>query len=190
MLVARGVACGATIVGHSLGGLVAVALSERHPNAVGNLVLISTAPSFAYASLGWRERLAFLPILGSVAWRLAGDRQRLARSRVLFGPGFEPPHELLTDMSNTAYASLRRSSRMGVAYIRQRSIDARLRACLPVTIVLGAKDRTIDADAAATAWRSRNRQVVLLKATGHCPHVELPTEIAQIIMSVASRPRD
>jgi pimeloyl-ACP methyl ester carboxylesterase len=178
----------ATVVGHSLGGLVAAALSERFPETVAGLVFISTIPSLSVARLDWRGRLVARPMLGAAVWRIVGDRRRVAHARVLFAPGFAPLRELVADLNRIRHLSVARSSRMALQYWRERPINERLRSEMPVTVVFGGKDQTIDVSAAVAMWQYRGRRVVLLGAAGHSPHVELPEEIARVILTVENAP--
>jgi hypothetical protein len=75
----------ATIVGHSLGGAVAVALAEQSPKLVGAVVVMDTVPDGSYGSLGLLASAAmtggcsYWPFLASsrlsLTWPLAGRRR-------------------------------------------------------------------------------------------------------------------
>ena len=71
-LAARGVS-GATVVGHSMGGSVAVALAADHPNAVDRILVLdmATRPS---SREGFVERLSHTPVVGQLLRHLASDQ--------------------------------------------------------------------------------------------------------------------
>ena len=63
----------AEVVGHSLGGAVAVALAEQSPQLVDRVVIIDSAPDNSYGDLGFIAELAFLPVIGEALWRIKPD---------------------------------------------------------------------------------------------------------------------
>ena len=84
----------ATVVGHSLGGAVTVALSEQDPQLVSRAAIIDMPPDNSYGDLGFIAGLAFQPLIGEALWRIKPDfsirdgprgrlRPRLRRSRRL-----------------------------------------------------------------------------------------------------------
>jgi pimeloyl-ACP methyl ester carboxylesterase len=172
----------ATVVGHSLGGLLAVALAERHPALVDRVVLISTLPDLSVARMGPLMRLSVAPGIGPLLWRLGGRRGRRHGARSYFAPGFEPSPDLLQEFESMAYHDLVSSSRIGVRFWRQGRVDARIPASIPATALFGAQDGTLDPDAAATLWSERQRGAVL-PGVGHSAHVERPEAIAEAILA-------
>ncbi len=63
----------ALVVGHSLGGTVAVALAQQSPQLVDRIAIIGTAPSHEEGDLGLLANLAFAPITGEFLWRVKPD---------------------------------------------------------------------------------------------------------------------
>src|SRR5215218_1540833 len=70
--------------GHSMGGLVAVALAELAPDRVTRLVLVNAPPTYESrkAARGANERILRLPLLGPLAWRTASDARVRASEAV------------------------------------------------------------------------------------------------------------
>src|SRR3954453_14897539 len=65
----------ATVVGHSLGGAVTVALAQEHPRLVARAVIIDMPPDNSYGDLGFIAGLAFQPVLGEALWEIKPDSQ-------------------------------------------------------------------------------------------------------------------
>src|SRR5215211_8145131 len=75
--------------GHSMGGLVATALTELAPDRVTRLVLVNAPPTYESrtAARSRNESILRLPVVGNLLWRsLSGDRLR-ATMRSAFAPG-------------------------------------------------------------------------------------------------------
>ena len=58
------------MVGHSLGGAVAVALAEQSPELVGGIVIVDTEPDTSYGKLSLLARAALTPVIGEALWRV------------------------------------------------------------------------------------------------------------------------
>ncbi|HEY5052263.1 MAG TPA: alpha/beta hydrolase, partial [Solirubrobacterales bacterium] len=63
----------AEVVGHSLGGGVAVALAQQSPRLVKRLVIVDTPPTHDDSSLGLVAQLGFAPVIGEAFWRVKPD---------------------------------------------------------------------------------------------------------------------
>src|SRR5829696_4120269 len=82
---------GFAAAGHSMGGLVATALTELVPDRVTPLVLVNAPPSYASrtAARGRHERILALPVIGDLVWRNLSD----ARLRATMASAFAPGHD-------------------------------------------------------------------------------------------------
>lgn len=140
--IGKGPAC---VVGHSLGGALAVELAARYPGSVRSLVLAAPA-GFVHAR---NERLAFLlpllhvPLRWLPRWeRVAATRPRLRRA-VLFslmpGPGALTPYDALCLLRGAARTTqLREALRAAVG------ADVRVQATaltIPVDVLWGTTTR-------------------------------------------------
>jgi pyruvate dehydrogenase E2 component (dihydrolipoamide acetyltransferase) len=180
------------LVGHSLGGAVAVATAARHPEAVRTLVLVAPAGLEPRAT-----RVA--AALGAAAERAVYARRALgyqlvARSRgrqAMFGAtvadaGRLHPADarLLLDASGGA----RRVS-AGV----RRALEADLRddlatAPMPVGAIWGSADRVVPYAGLEALRRLRADAVVeTIAATGHIPQIERPAAFVAALERVLDR---
>ena len=169
------------LVGHSLGGAVAVATAARHPGAVRRLVLVAPAgleprATRVAAALGVAaERAVYARrAFGYALAARARGRQAMFGATVADAGRLHPEDaRLLLDASSGA----RRVS-AGV----RRALEADLRddlaaAPMPVGIVWGRADRVVPYTGLAALRRLRPDALVeTLPATGHIPQIERPAE--------------
>jgi len=169
----------ATIVGHSMGGLVALLLVERHPGRVERLVLVN-AGGIALDALRLAVIIgcfrAFNFCLGRPGpMRALARRPRLRR---LVFAGFVPdattlagPYaaEVIPTMAAPGFtAALGPAGRAAVAL----NTDA---VTCPVLLIWGAKDRILPVGAARELSRSLlDARLIEIPQAGHCPMFETP----------------
>lgn len=185
------------LVGTSFGGLVALRLAQRRPDAVGRLVLIDSA------GLG-REmpaavRLAGLRVLGPLLLRPSrwGTRwllRRLMTSGQPLDPSFEPV--LLEYLYRTARAGdpalLARAFRLFAGPRGQREVleDGELAALhAPTLVVWGRRDAFFPpSHAERAAARIPRAMLHWIEHAGHSPNWEAPGAVADAIVDFLSAP--
>jgi pimeloyl-ACP methyl ester carboxylesterase len=147
----------ATLVGHSMGGLVAAEVAAEHPQLVERLVLVSPAG----AELGSSRLHHVLPLVQTVV---------RTRPRVLAN--------LAWDATRTGPIALWRSTgevvRATVGHLR--TVQA------PTLVVWGNRDALIP-PARADAYMAAipGARLVVLPHAGHVPMAEAPVELADAI---------
>lgn len=171
-----------SLVGHSLGGAVAVAYGLMHPDRVERIALIGAlVPGVPYR-LAWGARLATLPGVGEA---LALGRYRRLYRAALARCFHAPRAEEVAFLVDFAYeertgwparlaflAALRalrdEVERRGPAYGRAL---AELEA--PILLIHGRQDPVVPADHCAAAARTLPRAAVRwIDACGHFPQIE------------------
>jgi pimeloyl-ACP methyl ester carboxylesterase len=180
----------ATVVGHSLGGAVGVALAQRHPTLVQRLVLIGTAPDSSYAGdHGVLATLVRLPLIGEALWRVKPDASVRKGLGVLFAPGFEVPDAFVEDVERMTYTAYDSSPSGAEQFREQMSVANRMEeAGQPLMVLMGAEEQVIADPAAALAQYVRvvpGTETHLISGAGHSPNVERPRLTARLVLRFA-----
>ncbi|MCP9489637.1 MAG: alpha/beta fold hydrolase [Solirubrobacteraceae bacterium MAG38_C4-C5] len=188
-LAAAGVPTPFTLVGHSLGGAVALTLAHLRPGAVDRLVLVAPAgltprPAWLADALGATASL-LVPIR-----RLAGGPfvdHALARTLMLLGTvhdgGRMHPDDVRTIIGSSAQATRLREGVAAVAAADLRPLLARLPT--PPGLIWGERDLVIPADGLEAVRALRpDIHARLLPGTGHVPMLEAPAAFAAALEAV------
>jgi pyruvate dehydrogenase E2 component (dihydrolipoamide acetyltransferase) len=173
----------AHLVGHSLGGAVAVAAAARHPGRISSLTLI--APS------------GFGPEINAGYLRGFADAQTRRELKPLIGQLFADERLVTRQLIDDLLAYKRLDGVEGALQTllgalldgdSQRADSAAAVAAIagtvPVTVVWGVADRIIP-PAQAESVAGANRY--LLDGVGHMPHMERPAEVQAAIEDTIAR---
>jgi pimeloyl-ACP methyl ester carboxylesterase len=180
----------ATVVGHSLGGGVAVALAEQSPDLVARLIVMdSRASPEEGGGLGALANLAFVPVIGQALWRIKPDFSIRKGLEVAFAPGFDIPDELIEDVRRMTYTAYKESHDALDDYTSEESLADRIRAThKPLLVIMGAEDQIIENPEATAAayqrvipWAFTN----VIEGVGHSPNVEEPNLTSELVLGFA-----
>jgi pimeloyl-ACP methyl ester carboxylesterase len=180
----------AEVVGHSLGGAVAVALAERSPALVDRLVIIDSRSSpQEEGDLGLLAKLASTPVIGPALWRIKPDFAVRTGLEVAFAPGFDVPDAFVEDVKRMTYTAYDKAAADDDDYTEERSLAARVAATgKQLLVIMGAEEQIIDDPRAALASYARavpRAKTVLMPGVGHSPNVEAPAKTAALIAGFA-----
>jgi pimeloyl-ACP methyl ester carboxylesterase len=191
---------GATVVGHSLGGSVAVAVAEQSPQLASRIVIVDQSPDdgFEHESLG--EHLSMWPVIGQAVARLvqvAPASTVRAEYDQAFAPGynissgFDNPDQPVDDLRAMTYTALKDTLDAEEDYVHQIPLDKRLEALhVPLLVIFGAEDQIYDPQAAIARYRQvPGAQTHLIPGAGHSPNVEKPNLVAPLILAFATPPK-
>lgn len=176
------------VVGHSLGGAVAVGLAESAPQLVNGVVIVDTEPDTSYGSLGLLARAALTPVIGEGLWRVKMDSSIRRGHEETFAPGYEVPDQFVDDVKKMTYTAFDESSDAFDSYVSEQALDERLRPLdLPLLVMFGAEEQIVDDPRAAlSAYAAvQGAQTALVQGSGHSPNVEKPIETARLIQRFA-----
>lgn len=189
----------ATIVGHSLGGGVALQFAYQFPECTERLVLIDSgglgpevSPLLRAASLPGADPVIALLSTDSVKNAMAGVARGLQRLGLQLGTDLESARRGFDNLADPeARRSFLRTVRTSVGLSGQLvSASDRLYLAehVPTLIVWGARDRIIplahatDAHAAIPGSRLK-----VVRGAGHFPHVDAPGDVAAAIVELLAQ---
>jgi len=191
---------GATVVGHSLGATVATAVAGQSPELAAKVVNVDQAPDDSYEeSLGFTAELGYVPVIGQALKRVtdaAPSSFVRDQYQVAFAPdfniasGFENPDQVVDDLNAMTYTAFVEAGDAEGDYSSSRPLDDRLSALeIPVLVVFGAEDQQYDAEEAIEPYEDiAGVQTELIEGSGHSPNVEVPEELAPLILAFAEAP--
>jgi pimeloyl-ACP methyl ester carboxylesterase len=191
----------ATIVGHSLGGGVAMQFLYQHPEYCQRLILVSSGG--LGPDVGWILRLLAAPgaefVLPVIAPKVVlGIGNRVGSWLGTVGRGSPRAGQIwaaycsLSD--SPTRAAFLRTLRSVVDY-RGQSVSAlsrlRLRSEVPTLVIWGERDQIIPVEHGYEVRAARpNSRLEVLAGLGHFPHVESPTEVASAIKEFIAGSQD
>jgi pimeloyl-ACP methyl ester carboxylesterase len=173
----------AAVVGHALGGAVALTLAARHPELVSRLILVD---SLCFdAPIDSRRKLAQVPVLGGFVlkqlWNrttfrgffrdvVVSDRESFPLEKIdRYYDAFNDPAS-----RGSAHATLR-------ATLDPRAVAAQtVRITVPTLVVWGRKDRVFPARLGQRLARQIRGAGFELMDAGHAPHEERTKEFSAI----------
>jgi pimeloyl-ACP methyl ester carboxylesterase len=174
----------ASVVGHGLGGSIALTLAARHPELVSKLVVVDALSESAEPWL--YGRLAHLPLAGSLVFK-----QLLGRS--LFGAYFRElflanPSAITNERLDSYYQSFNTPAARGSVLATLRATaDARpvaaqtSRIQKPTLVLWGHRDRLLGPSVGQRLAREIRGARFELLDTGHAPQEEKPRELAEAV---------
>ncbi|MFN2609814.1 MAG: alpha/beta fold hydrolase [Actinomycetota bacterium] len=180
------------VVGHSWGGGVALALTQRHPSRVTGLVL---AASVGISQTDIVDRVLGLPIAGHVlafvalqgmGRALLSERARRSMGRGLSGVDEEHLRESVSSwMSSSAWRSFHREQK---SYLKEISfIEESLGGIsVPTIVVIGSKDPLIrPSSAKRLARRIAGSKIMWIDGAGHFLPLVAPSSIAEAVRNLS-----
>jgi pimeloyl-ACP methyl ester carboxylesterase len=185
----------ATILGHSLGALVALSLVLRHPSMVRGLVLLS---GYYYPSVRFDVPLfsgPAIPVIGDVMRYTVSPPAATALLPKIYAKLFAPapiperfeaefPHDLVVRPSHLRAASA--DNNLMIPYAAKiHHLYPELR--VPVTIVSGTDDQvvTFERQAQRLADEVPQAELVAVPGAGHMVHHFAPDLVARIVERMA-----
>ncbi len=177
----------ASVIGHDLGGNMAVKLAADHPDVVGRVVLVSVPADEHQIDLPTPLWLATLPVVGPLFYALGRAFGTVRRMWVR--PFVADPEDLTDEIVEDAgkstpaavasTLSMSRREISGGRLVRQAKIIK-----MPMLVVSGEEDQIVDPHS-VSAWAGsvQRAEICLMDACGHVPMVERPAEFAAQILA-------
>ena len=171
----------ATLVGHSMGGYVALAFAERHPERLDGIVLLHSTP-YADSEEKRKNRQREIALIKS------GKKELLARTVPELGFATENRKRLRTAIEDLEQTIILTEEAGIVALLNgmmERKAQSDMLHALgkPILFVLGRKDGYITADIAEKMVAEHpEAKVVWLDNSGHMGFIEEPQPCANAIL--------
>lgn len=177
-----------TVVGWSLGGLLALDMAQRYPARVVRVVLVAATPRFVQAA-DWPHAVQ-AEVLADFARDLSWDcRATLTRFLALQVHGVPGRAMSLRDLKARCLQALPhpRALAEGLEVLRDSDLRSRFAALkIPVSAVLGALDTLVPRAVADDLRRLRpGMPVEVLPGAGHAPLLSHADALAERIMESA-----
>ncbi|HEY8144711.1 MAG TPA: alpha/beta hydrolase [Kofleriaceae bacterium] len=177
------------VLGHSMGGFVALLLAARHPEQVGRLILQSTLARFDPARVVDGFRRAAGDEVAELARRDYGGQPvsdaEWARVFAAFGPAVPDADQLARRVGNAAVGE------RGMDLMRRLDlIDQLARVRCPTLVTTGTLDPITPVAAAeeiARALPSHLARLEVLGGAGHFPWLDVPAAYWPLITEFATR---
>ena len=178
-----------TIVGHSMGGEVAIAFAQMNPARIEHLILIDSPPT-AGSDFTFLTQAYMAPVLGEFLSRFRSDQAIRSGLKQGFAPGFPIPEKFVADIKQLPYIAVRTAHDDSVAYRTAEPTNERIAALKPVPpllVIFGAQDEIVPPENAKYFERVPGAKVVIIDGVGHSPMVESPARVLEL-MRASLRP--
>jgi pimeloyl-ACP methyl ester carboxylesterase len=171
----------AHLLGHGVGGAVALKMAARHPESVARLALI--APLVHPAGAGWGARTLLAPILGSVLLLQVigkGSFARLYRERINPDISLKSLEEYYSSLSEPASRGALLQTLRSSQDTQSLIADSRI-VRAPSLILWGRDDRLFPVEHGRFLSREMPSAGLELFSCAHAPHEQRPEETARAL---------
>ena len=180
--------CGdVTLLGHSMGGMVAQEVMARRPELVNKLILCGTSPAFGKPDGDWqREFIAQRTAPLDAGKTMAELAETLVPQMV--GPGALPEgvHLATHCMSQVPPATYRRALEALVTFDRRANLPF---ISVPTMVVAGEHDRTAPpAVMKKMAAAIPNSSYLEIRGVGHLQNLEAPDDFDGLVLNFLALP--
>jgi pimeloyl-ACP methyl ester carboxylesterase len=176
----------ANVIGHDLGGAMAVKLAADHPDIVGRLVIVSTPADEDQMDVPTMLWLATLPVVGPLFYALGRVARPVRRAwvRPFVADPDDLTEEVVGDAGRSTPAAVSKTLSISRREISRGRLARQARIIkIPLLAVAGEQDQIVDPQSVGV-WASGvdKAEICLIDECGHLPMIERPGEFnAQIL---------
>ena len=176
----------ANVIGHDLGGAMAVKLAADHPDVVGRLVIIATPADENQIDLPTMLWLVTLPVLGPIFYALGRAARPIRRlwMRPFVADPVDLTDEVVDDAGRSTPAAVSKTLSIGRREISRGRLARQARIIkIPFLVVAGEDDQIVDPQSVGVwAGGVDKAEICLIDECGHLPMIERVAEFnAQIL---------
>ncbi len=176
----------ASVIGHDLGGAMAVKLAADHPDVVGRLVLVCAPADEDQIDLPTTLWFATLPVVGPIFYALGRALRPVRRSWMR--PFVADPNDLTEEVVDDAGRSTPAAAAQTLRIARREISGGRLARQariikIPLLVVAGEEDQIVDPQSVGVwAGGVDKAEICLIDGCGHLPMIERTAEFdAQVL---------
>jgi pimeloyl-ACP methyl ester carboxylesterase len=174
------------VIGHDLGGAMAVKLAADHPDVVGRLVIISTPADENQIDLPTMLWLVTLPVIGPIFYALGRVARPVRRlwMRPFVADSDDLTDEVVDDAGRSTPAAVSKTLSISRREISRGRLARQARIIkIPLLVVSGEDDQIVDPQAVGVWAGGVDRaEICLIDECGHLPMIERIAEFnAQIL---------
>jgi 3-oxoadipate enol-lactonase len=186
----EGLQCGdVTLLGHSMGGMVAQEVMARRPELVNKLVLCGTSPSFGKPDGGWQREFIAQRTAPLDAGKSMTELAELLVPQMV-GPGSLPEGVRLATvcMSQVPASTYRRALEALVTFDRRSNLT---QIRVPTLLVAGEHDRNAPPSVMKKmADAIPNATYMEMRGIGHLQNLEAPDDFDGLLLNFLALPRE
>jgi 3-oxoadipate enol-lactonase len=186
----EGLQCGdLTLVGHSMGGMVAQEVMARRPELVNRLVLCGTSPSFGKPDGEWQREFIAQRTAPLDAGKSMAELADVLVPRMV-GPGSLPEGVRLATvcMSQVLPSTYRRALEALVTFDRRANLT---QIRVPTLVIAGEHDRNAPPPVMKKmADAIPNATFLEMHGIGHLQNLEAPDDFDALLLNFLSLPRE
>src|SRR5919112_2056285 len=176
----------ANVIGHDLGGAMAVKLAADHPDVVGRLVVISTPADENQIDLPTMLWLVTLALLGPLFYALGRVARPVRRlwMRPFVADSDDLTEEIVDDAGRSTPAAVSKTLSISRREISGGRLARQARIIkIPLLVVAGEEDQIVDPQCVDVWAGSVDKgEICLIDGCGHLPMIERTVEFdAQIL---------
>jgi pimeloyl-ACP methyl ester carboxylesterase len=176
----------ANVIGHDLGGAMAVKLAADHPDVVGRLVIVSAPADENQIDLPTMLWLVTLPVLGPIFYALGRTARPIRRlwMRPFVADPVDLTDEVVDDAGRSTPAAVSKTLSIGRREISRGRLARQARIIkIPLLVVSGEDDQIVDPQSVGVwAGGVDKAEISLIDECGHLPMIERVAEFnAQIL---------
>lgn len=175
-----------SVIGHDLGGDMAMKLASDHPDIAGRIVLVATPANEEQIDLPTSLWAATLPVVGPLFYALGRSVRSMRTSwmRAFVSEPDDVTDEMIGDAGSSTPAAMSKTLSVSKREIAGGRLARQSRMVrVPVLIITGEEDQIVDPQAAGIWSKSLEQsEVCLMDECGHMPMIERTGEFnAQIL---------